>query len=74
MLTTYQLNSSELDENFILALKQLFAGKAIRIVVTELDETEYLMSMPANRERLLQAIRDIESGKPLQPFDWESPL
>jgi len=41
--------------------------------VSEADETEYLLRSPANRERLLKAIEDIEHNRNLivpdqQPF------
>jgi hypothetical protein len=35
----------------------------------EPDETEYLLASPANRERLLKAVDDIETGRNLVTFD-----
>ena len=63
--TTYQLHSSELNENFMAALKQLFSDKNIKIVVTELDETSYLSASAANQQHLSNVIHDIEMGKNL---------
>jgi antitoxin YefM len=71
MHTTYQLHSSELDENFLEAIKRLFADKNIKIVITELDDTAYLSSSEANHERLMRAIRDIEAGENLHVVDIE---
>lgn len=72
MNTTYQLHSSELDNNFIVAIKHLFADKNIQIVVTELDESAYLSSSHANHQHLMQVIRDIEAGENLYEVDIES--
>ena len=71
MHTTYQLHSSELDEKFIVAIKHLFADKNIKIVVTELDETAYLLSSAANHEHLMQVIEDIEAGHNLREVNLE---
>ena len=35
----------------------------------EHDETAYLMNEPANRERLLQSIKNIQSGNNIQKHD-----
>lgn len=55
MQTIYRLNAAELDDQFLEALKTLFADKEIEIIVSELDETSYLLSTEANRKRLLEA-------------------
>ena len=72
MQTTYELHSSELNEKFIIAIKQLFADKNIQIVVTELDDTAYLSSSTANHEHLMQVIQDIEAGENLHEIDLEA--
>lgn len=72
MHTTYQLHSSELNETFIATIKQLFADKNIKIIVTELDETAYLSSSTANHKHLTQIIQDIEAGKNLIEVDIEA--
>lgn len=56
MQTIYRLNARELDNQFLEALKTLFADKEIEIIVTEFDETSYLLGTPATRKRLLQAL------------------
>jgi len=63
MQTTYRLNASELDEKFLEGLKATFQGQEIEIIVYALDETEYLLSSPANRARLLAAKANVEQGK-----------
>ncbi len=63
MQTIYQINANELDENLLDSIKALFKNKEIEIVVTERDETAYLLRSPANREKLLRAIEDVESNR-----------
>ncbi len=56
----YHVKADELDQNFLDALKAMFKDKEIEIAVYERDETAYLLRSPANRERLLNAIQDVE--------------
>lgn len=60
MYTIYQVKADELDESFLHALKAMFKDKEIEITVHERDETAYLLRSPANRERLLNAVKDVE--------------
>ncbi len=62
MQTTYQVNANEIDQGLLESIKAVFKDKEIEITVTELDETEYLLRSPANREQLLQAIERVEAG------------
>jgi antitoxin YefM len=59
----YHVKADELDQDFLDALKAMFKDKEIEIAVYERDETAYLLRSPANRERLLRAIADIESSQ-----------
>ena len=63
MFTIYRLNADELDASFLASLKAAFPHKEIEIAVAETDETEYLLRSPANREKLLQAVADVEAGR-----------
>jgi antitoxin YefM len=63
MQTIYQLNADDLNEDFLESLKSTFKHKDIEIVVYERDETAYLISSPANRSRLLEAVADVEHGR-----------
>ena len=65
VVTVYRLNVNELNEQFIEALQALFKDREVEITVTEVDETEYLLRSEPNRERLLQAIKNIDNGKDL---------
>jgi len=71
MYTTYRLNVNELNNNFIKAVKQLFKDKDIEITVTDFDETEYLLSSPENKKRLLEAIDDVNNRRNLIEVDGE---
>ncbi|MCX7110767.1 MAG: hypothetical protein NTX45_11690 [Proteobacteria bacterium] len=79
MYTLYKLNADELDSRFLESLKAQFQHKFIEIAVCEADqtsedETAYLMKSPANREHLLAAIANVESGQNLievDPADWQ---
>jgi antitoxin YefM len=65
MNTTYRLNANELDEKFLQSLKALFKDKDIEIIVSEVDETAYLLRSEANKERLLKAVESVEKGENL---------
>lgn len=62
MQTIYQTNADELDQNLLDSIKALFKHKDIEIVISDPDETAYLLRSPANRERLLRAVRDVEES------------
>lgn len=73
MHTTYRLNASDLDENFLQGLKTTFQGREIEILVYDVvDETDYLMQSTANRERLLAAKANIEARSNLIEVSLES--
>lgn len=63
MKAIYQLRADELDQSFLDALKAAFKDKQIEIAVYERDETAYLLRSPANRDRLLRAIADVEKSQ-----------
>ncbi len=64
MTTTYHLNVNELSVEVINSIKAAFKDKVVDITVSEaMDETEYLLSSPANRESLERSIQDLKEGK-----------
>jgi len=72
MQSIYYLNTNEIDNEFISAIKTLFSGKNIEITITEVpDETEYLLSNKANSKRLLKSIENINKGINLKVLDLE---
>ncbi len=69
MQSVYRLNAEELDYQFLESIKSLFKNKEIEIIVSEVDETAYLMSTSANRKHLLNAIKNIEARKNVVTVD-----
>ena len=65
MYAVYRANADELDNQFLESLKAAFKDKQVEIAVSEVDETEYLLRSPANSERLLKAVDDVEHGRNL---------
>jgi len=73
MQSTYRVRADELTDDFVQALKVAYRDREIEIVVSDVfDETDYLMSSPANRDHLLASIKDIESGENLVSFPLDS--
>jgi hypothetical protein len=64
MQTTIRLNSNELTMEFLEGLKKMFKGKEITLTIeTEMDETEFLMSYPKNKNKLLKALKNANEGR-----------
>jgi hypothetical protein len=66
MYALYQMNTDELNSQFVEAIKAQFPHKMIEIVVSETtqiqqNETAYLLSNSVNKAHLLKAIASIES-------------
>jgi antitoxin YefM len=71
MQSVYRLKARDLDDRFLESLKALWGDREIEIVVSEVDETAYLMANEANRQRLLKAIDDVENRRNLVEFSLE---
>lgn len=71
MHTTYNLNVNELNGDFIKSLQLLFKDKDIQITVNDFDETEYLLSSPENKKRLLEALDNVNNKRNLVEVDSE---
>jgi antitoxin YefM len=74
MYAVYKLRAEELDQRFLDTLKSQFQNREIEIAVCEVadtaeDETAYLLRSPANRERLLRAIENVDHGRDLKVID-----
>ncbi|OFX18401.1 MAG: hypothetical protein A2033_04360 [Bacteroidetes bacterium GWA2_31_9] len=69
METVFKLKASELKSNFIDSVKALFKNNEIEITVKQVqDETEYLLSTPANKKALNDAIKEVKKNKNLIRF------
>lgn len=73
MQLVYHIAENELDSSFLKSLKNAFKNKRLTIVVNaeEMDETEYLMSSPINKGRLLNSIENIKSGMNLTEINLD---
>jgi antitoxin YefM len=84
MQSTYRLKANELDEQFIAGLKAIYKDKDIEIIVYEVegsmsevacdisavcDETEYLLKSEANKQRLMEAKKNVENKTNLVEID-----
>ena len=76
MQSTFTLRKDELNMDFLKGLKKMFSRKTLNITVSdnktdEQDETEYLLSNPETKVRLLKSIEEGKSGK-IKTFSLES--
>jgi antitoxin YefM len=71
MYSTYRLNINELDTSFIKSVKRLFKDKEIEIAIYEVDETEYLLSSPENKKKILLAVSNVNKKKNLMEMKLE---
>jgi archaellum component FlaF (FlaF/FlaG flagellin family) len=68
MQVSYQLDTTQLNINFINSIKTLFGDSKIDIIIKSEEEssrndTEYLLSNKKNAKRLLNSIKDIEKNR-----------
>lgn len=76
MQGTFTVRKDELTIDFLKSLKKMFSGNVLDITVsdnfdgssesqtkTDMDETEYLLSNPANKKFLLESIEQGKEGK-----------
>jgi antitoxin YefM len=74
MQSVHRLNANELNDRFLESLKAQWGDREIEIVISEADETAYLMRNEANRQHLLKAVNDIEQRHNLVEVDLEAIL
>ena len=67
MYTAFHIKASELDENFLKGLRTMFKSKRLSIFIEEdVDETEYLLSNPANKKMLYASLNQAEKGETIK--------
>ena len=71
MRSTFRMNINELSEDFVKSLKQIFKDKDIEITIREVDETEYLLSSTENKNRLLNAIDNVNKRENLRELSMD---
>jgi antitoxin YefM len=74
MQSVHRLKANELDDRFLESLKAQWGDREIEIVISEADETAYLMRNEANRQHLLKAVNDIEQRHNLVEVDLKAIL
>ena len=63
MITTFKLNSSELNNDFIESIKKLFFNKNIEIVIKADNQSQEIFS-----EKLIKSINNIENDENIKTF------
>lgn len=74
MSAVYRFNANKIDGSFLEEIKHKFACQNIKIVVSELDKTEYLLSSEANKIKLITAIENIKNRQNLIEMSLEDLL
>ncbi|MFZ1029940.1 MAG: hypothetical protein WAN66_27360 [Limnoraphis robusta] len=69
MQKVYKVKANDLDDRFLTELKATFRDQEIEIIVSEIDETSYLLKSPANREKLLKAVDNFKKRENMVEFN-----
>ncbi len=71
METLVRLNADELNTSLVDFIKSSFKGKKIAVHIyedEEMDETEYLLSDPIAKKRLLEAVENVKNNRNLKEY------
>jgi hypothetical protein len=73
MDTLLRANADEINTSLIDFIRSTFKGKRITVHIYEAeeDETEYLLSDPVAKERLLQAVENVNQMRNLKEYTLE---
>jgi len=69
MFTTYYLQTSEIEGRLGKSIRGLFGRKNVKVTVSEIDATDYLLQNEANREVLERSLKDANERRNLHTFD-----
>lgn len=69
MFTTYYLQTSEIEGKLGKSIRGLFGREKVKITVSEVDETDYLLQNEANRQVLERSLKDAKERRNLHTFD-----
>ena len=72
MDTLLRGNADEINTSLIDFIRSTFKGKKVAVHIyedNEMDETEYLLSDPIGREKLLKSVEEANAGKGLKTYD-----
>jgi len=71
MYATYTLNKNEITPQFIEGILNVFDSNKVRLTIEKYDETEYLLSSPNDRTKLLESIKNVENNVNLIELPYE---
>jgi len=72
MEIVFRINSKEIDSKFWKAIRLLFADKDVEVSIkASVNETDFLLSNPATKRKLLKSIKNVEENKNLVHFTGE---
>ena len=70
MDTLVRMNADEINQSFVDFIKSSFKGKriALHIYEDQTDETEYLLSDPTHKEKILASVAEVSNRKELKTY------
>jgi hypothetical protein len=73
MDTLVRLKADEINNSLVEFIKSSFKGKkiAVHIYEDETDETEYLLSDPVTKKRLLESVENVKANRNLKEYTME---
>jgi hypothetical protein len=64
MTTTFEIDTRELDANFVRAIKNLFKNQRVRVTIEpEIDETAYLLDHAPSHEQIQKSLAEVAKGE-----------
>ena len=73
MDTLVRLKADEINSSLVDFIKSSFKGKkiAVHIYEDETDETEFLLSDPVIKKRLLESVENVKANRHLKEYTME---